>query len=233
VADVIGVSRQPKNELVVIRDASVLLAQADLLVVWLVLGGARWIQRVPWSLCGFAGVGLVFYMHNFREVRSAALFVFVLHALLTALFIAWLRFKRLRIVRIPKATQSIDLVRRRQFTVVDLFVAALAVAIGVSWMLRMQRPQLFLDDAGLSGMLFVVCAPLSLVTLLAVSDLRRDRWLELQIILSALLAIFLTDIVRSGLGKQLSVLYSVHWFVVAATLWIFQMCGYRLVRTTV
>jgi hypothetical protein len=229
IADVIGVnSKGSKDDLLAVRDAAVLLAQADLLVVWLALGGSRWLRRVPWSLCGLAGVGLVLYMHNFKRVMGFVLAAYVVHLAVTVAAVGLLRFRGLRIIRDAGGSVAAAGITR-QFTVADLFGAALAIAIAVSWVLRMERP-LLVDGDGLLE-LFVVSAPMCGLTLIAALGMRRERLLVMQIVLAALVAALLTAPAHD-LDKQLWLPYALHWLLVAATLWVFQMCGFRLVRTT-
>jgi hypothetical protein len=233
VADVIGVSSKtlgdPSHGASMARDSAVLLAQADLLVVWLVLGGSRWVRRLPWSLCGLAGVGLVIYARNLNEV--VVLGAYVAHALTTVGTVGFLRFRRMRITRHAENEATEETRRsRRQFTILDLFAAALAIAIAVSWVLRVQPQTSMFDDARVLATLAIGVAPLSAFALLAAIGMRRERWLAVQIVFSASVAIFLTNLVDHQIGKNVLILYSVHWFLVAATLWIFQMCGFRLVR---
>ncbi|MEX2141469.1 MAG: hypothetical protein WD894_19540 [Pirellulales bacterium] len=234
VADVVGVnSRSSKHDFAVVRDAAVLLAQADLIVIWLVLGSSRWIRRFPWSLCGLSGLGLVLYMHNFNDVMGVVLAAYVAHGLTTAAVVGFLRFRGKRIENLARNEPTEETERsRRQFTILDLFGAALAVAIAVSWVLRMEPPTAVRGDAGVFAMLAVVVAPLSAFTLTAAVGMQCQRWLVIQIIFAAFIAIFLTNTLGHEIGQQLCLSYSVHWFLVAATLWVFQMCGYRLVRTT-
>jgi hypothetical protein len=232
VADVIGVgSRSAEYDQSAMRDAAVLLAQADLLVLWLVLGSSRWIRRLPWSLCGLSGVGLVLYMHLFRQVMGVVLAAYAAHVLTTAATVGFVRFRGLRIMNVAIRETAEETQRsRQQFTILDLFGAALGVAIAVSWVLRMEPPTEARGDVRVLAMLAVAMAPLSVFTLMAAIGLRSQRGLVIQIICAALAAIFGTAVLQSEIPQQLCLLYSVHWFLAAATLWIFQMCGYRLAR---
>jgi hypothetical protein len=225
VADVIGVnSKSSKGDLVVVRDAAVLLAQADLIVVWLVLGGSSWIRRLPWSLCGLTGVGLVLYMHNFSRVMGFVLAAYAAHLTIAAATIGWLRFRGSRIIR--NAGNSITAAGLvGQFTIADLFGAALATAIAVSWMLRMEPPGA-IDGAGVLQML-LVSAPMVALTLVAVLGMTREHWLVVQMVIAALVAVLLA-MPPHVIEKQLGLPYTLHWLLVAFTLWVFQMCGYRL-----
>jgi hypothetical protein len=233
VADVIGVARE-KTDVAAIRNASVLFAQADLILVWLFLGATHWIRRIPWSLCGLCGAGLVFYMHNFEQVTSVAFFTYALQCVATAMALGCVRYFGLRIVRAQLTTEPVEeqALPARQFSILDLLGAALAVAIAVSWVLRMQPPTLQRGEIGGVGMLTMAAAPLSVFACLAAYGMRGERSLVVQMMMGAALAIFLRGSLGYGVFQQLSVLYGVHWFVAAATLWIFQMCGYRLVQTT-
>jgi hypothetical protein len=234
VADVVGVnSRCSKHDFAVVRDAAVLLAQADLLVVWLLLGSSRWIHRLPWATCGLCGLGLVLYMHNFNDVMGVVLATYVAHGLTTVATVGFLRFRGKRIESLAHNESTEETERsRRQFTILDLFGAALAVAIAVSWLLRMEPPTAARGDAGVLAMLTIVVAPLAVFTVMAAVGMQSQRWLVMQIVFAAFIAIFPTSSLRNEIGQQLCLLYSVHWFLVAATLWVCQMCGYRLVRTT-
>jgi hypothetical protein len=227
VADVIGVSsRSSDSDLSLLRSAAVLLAQADLLVVWLVLGTSLWVRRLPWSLCGFCGVGLVF--QTVFKGEFVALGGYLAHVASTAAVVGFLRWRGKRIGYTASPTVEIDLRSRHQFTILDLFGAALGTAIAVSWLLRMESPQSSPRDQGAIVMLTALLLPLAGLTLTAAIGMRRQRWLAAQIVLAALIAIFAPKDLTIDSPRGFCLLYAVHWFLVAATLWIFQRCGYRL-----
>jgi cytochrome bd-type quinol oxidase subunit 1 len=231
VADVIGVSSQASDEhLSVLRKASVLFAQADLIVVWLVLGTSLWVRRVPWSLCGLSGIGLVLYMHV-AQGESFVLGEYLTHLATTAAALGFLRWRGRRIGY--AANRPLEAIRRHQFAIMDLFGAVLATAIAVSWMLRMEPPQISEAIVGMVVSLTALLLPLSGCTLAAALAMGRQRWLVTQIVLAALIAIFVPKDVTQESTSWFCLLYSIHWFLVASTLWIFQMCGYRLVRSCV
>jgi hypothetical protein len=233
VADVVGVSAQSsEGDLSLLRNAAVLMAQADLIVVWLVLGTSIWIRRLPWSLCGLTGIGLVLYMHVVRG-EAVVLGAYVAHIISTAAVLCWLRWHGKRIGSLANHGQEAEGRSRHQFTILDLFGAALGTAIAVAWMLRMEPPQPPPAPFGAVVMLAGLLLPLSGCTLTAVIGLRRQRMLVSQIVLAALIAIFVPKDLTVESARGMCLLYAVHWFLIASTLWIYQMCGYRVARATV
>ena len=231
VADVIGASsRSSDGDLSLLRNAAVLIAQADLVVVWLVLGKSLWLRRLPWSLCGLTGIGLVLYMHVVRG-EAVVLGAYLAHIASTTVVLGFLRWRGKRIGRFATPSQETDGRSRYQFTILDLFGAALGTAIAVAWMLRMEPPQPPSAPFGAVVMLAALVLPLSGFTLSTVMGMRRQRTLVTQIVLAALIAIFVPKDLTVESARGICLLYAVHWFLIASTLWIFQMCGFRLART--
>jgi hypothetical protein len=79
-----------------------------------------------------------------------------------------------------------------------------------------------------------VSLPAATMTLASILGLRGTAALSMQMILAGM-ALLLGLALQSdtyGRWDGLFEVHAAHWFVIAATLWIFQMCGYRLVRST-
>jgi hypothetical protein len=222
-------SRSSDSDLSLLRNAAVLFAQADLIVVWLVLGTSLWVRRLPWSLCGLSGVGLVLYTAFKGE--AVVLGAFLAHIPSTAAVVGFLRWRGRRIGQATNPSDRANGRSRHQFTILDLFGAALGTAIAVSWLLRMEPPQSSPHDLRAIVRLTALLLPLAGLTLMAAIATDRQRWLVAQIVLSGSIAIFVPKHQAVDSPSAFCLLYAVHWFLLSSSLWVFRMCGDRLVRT--
>jgi hypothetical protein len=213
---------------------SLLLAQVNLLTLWLVVGCGPVIRRIAWTVCGWSGIAYV--LATAATLQSGAAFVFPMQLVVTAALVAMLRLSRRKITLLPSEQLRGDGNRYgdRQFSILELFSAALGVAIAAALLTRIDleavfRPPRFVADTILT--ILAVSLPAAAMTLVSILGLRGTAALSMQMILAGMALLL-------GLALQtdphwkwngLFDIHAAHWFVIAATLWIFGMCGYRLV----
>jgi hypothetical protein len=208
---------------------SMLLSQTSLLTVWLVIGYGPVVRRLGWALCGWSGIAYV--LTTAELVDGDASFIFALHILVLGAAAAVLRLFRGTVIR-----PDTDRCNALQFSILELFAAALAISIAAALWIR-------IDAAGTFGppgirhtaiVLLAVSLPGSVFTLISIIGLRGNTSLSMQMILAGMALLlclaFQTD--PHWTWEGLFEIHAAHWFVVAATLWIFAMCGYRLARAT-
>jgi hypothetical protein len=215
---------------------SLLLAQVNLLTLWLIAGHGPTIRRLAWTLCGWSGVAYV--LATAASLHSAAAFVFTMQPAVTAVIIGALRFSRRKVVWLPAEQSPGEAIRYRdgQFSILELFSAAFGIAIAAAFVTRIDLAETFLPPRLSNSVeaIVAVSLPSAAMTLVSILGLRGNASLSMQMILAgmALLLGLALQTYPRGEWDGLFELHAAHWFVVAATLWIFQMCGYRLVRTT-
>jgi hypothetical protein len=215
---------------------SLLLAQVNLLTLWLIVGHGPAIRRFAWTLCGWSGI--TFVLSTAESLQSADTFVFALQPAVTGAIVGGLSFSRRRIAWLPAEQSRVEAIRYRdwQFSILELFSTALGIAIAAAFVTRIDLAATFLPlrlSYSLQAIV-AVSAPAAAMTLVAILGLRGNASLSMQMILAgmALLLGLALQTYPRGRWDGLFEIHAAHWFVIAATLWIFQMCGYRLVRTT-
>jgi hypothetical protein len=165
-------------------------------------------------------------------------FILATQLAVTAALIAMLRFSRRRVVRIAanRVAPGESRYGDRQFSILELFSTALGVAIAAALLTRIDVTGTFRPPRWSDSIQAIISIPLpaAAMTLVSILGLRGNATLSMQMILAGTALLL-------GLALQTDPhwewdgvfeFHAAHWFVVAATLWIFQMCGYRLVSTT-
>jgi len=215
--------------------ATVGFAQASLIVVWLLLGSAHLVRRVPWSLCALSGLALAYYSGPPLAVDNFGVAYVLARVITVAVFVLPLRLLHYRLMQPPAVISSGDSRRSSQFSILDLLIAAFAVALAGAIVIRIQPPAWVFSNVEVIRALitsaFGKLWPFALITVIAIAGVRSHRWLSLQVIFSGSIAILPFSFVNEVYGEhRVWLSFSSHWFLVGGTLWIFQMCGYRLVR---
>jgi hypothetical protein len=214
---------------------SLLLAQVNLLALWLFVGYGPAIRRLAWTVCGWSGIAFV--LDTAASLQSAATIVFALQLAVSGAVLAILRFGWQMVIRrrADQVAMEAPLYRDRQFSLLELFSTALGIAIAAAMLTRIDLAAMFpvprLSDSILT--IVVVSSPAAAMTLVSILGLRGNAALSMQMILAGL-ALLLGLALQTDPHWEWDGLFEVHaahWFVIAATLWIFQMCGYRLMRT--
>jgi hypothetical protein len=215
---------------------SLLLAQVNLLTLWLVVGCGPAIRRVAWTVCGWSGIAYV--LATAESLQSAAAFVFAMQPLVTAAIVGGLRLSRRKIIWLPaeQPPGEVTAYRDGQFSILELFSTALGIAIAAALLTRIDLAATFLPPKFSGSILAIVAVlmPAAVMTLVSIVGLRGTAALSMQIILAGMALLLGLALQTDTYGRWdgLFEIHAAHWFVVAATLWIFGMCGYRLVRTT-
>jgi hypothetical protein len=208
---------------------SLLLAQASLLTVWLVIGYGPVIRRLGWAMCGWSGIAYVLATAEWTD--SVETCVFALQILVTGAAVAVLRLFRGAVTR-----PNTDGRKAHQFSILELFAAALAISIAAALWIRIDAAGTFepLDISDTATVLLAVSLPAAALTLISSIGLRGNSSLGVQMVAAgaALLLSLALQTNRHWEWDGMFEIHASHWFTVAATLWVFQMCGYRLVRTT-
>jgi hypothetical protein len=182
-------------------------------------------------------LAIAFFSGGSHAADNLGLVHVLVQATIAALFILPLRVLRYR-MRYPDPTISNGDVRRSsQFSIADLLAAAFAVSVAGAIVIRIPPPEWVFTSIEVIKTLvseaFVKFWPMASITVLAVCGMRSHRWLGAQVLLSGLIALLPSSAFRDPYGEPLAWMsFSWHWFLVAGTLWIFQMCGWRLVLTT-
>jgi hypothetical protein len=215
---------------------SLLLAQVNLLTLWLVVGHGPAIRRLAWTVCGWSGVAYV--LASAASLQSATPFVFAMQPAVTGAIIGGWRVSGRKVNWLPAEPSPGEVVRFRdwQFSILELFSTALGIAIAAAFVTRIDLAATFLPPRLSDSIqaLVAVATPAAAMTLVSIIGLRGRSSLSMQMILAgmALLLGLALQTYPRGEWDGLFEIHAAHWFVIAATLWIFQMCGYRLVRTT-
>jgi hypothetical protein len=208
---------------------SILLAQASLLTVWLVVGYGPVIRRLGWALCGWSGIAYVLATAEWTD--SFETFVFTLQIVVTGAAVAVLRLFLGTVTRPNSEGRN-----AHQFSILELFATALAISIAAALWIRIDAAGTFgpLGVSDTAKVLLAVSLPAAALTLISIIGLRSNSTLGVQLVAAgtALLLSLSLQTNRHWEWDGLFEIHASHWFVVAATLWIFGVCGYRLARTT-
>jgi len=216
--------------------SSLLLAQVNLLTLWLIVGCGPAIRRIAWTVCGWSGIAFV--LATGATLQSDALFAYAVQVPVTAALVATLRISRRKVISVADEPAHSDepRYRDRQFSILDLFSAALAFAIAAALLTRIDLVATFPPPrpAELIQTMLAVTLPAATMTLVSILGLRGNAALKMQMILASMALLLGMGLKTDPRGEWdgLFEILAAHWLVIAATLWIFAMCGYRHVRPT-
>jgi hypothetical protein len=215
--------------------SSLLLAQVNLLTLWLIVGCGPAIRRIAWTVCGWSGIA--FALATGATLQSDALFAYAVQVPVMASLVATLWFRGRKVIWLAAEPARCDepRYRDRQFSILDLFSAALAIAIAAALLTRIDLVATFPPPrlAEFIQTTLAVSLPAAAMTLVSILGLRGDAVLNMQMVLASMALLLGMGLKTDQRGEWdgLFEIHAAHWLVVAATLWIFGMCGYRLAGT--
>jgi hypothetical protein len=213
---------------------SLLLAQANLLTLWLFVGYGPVIRRIAWTVCGWSGFAFILAT---AASKIDLAFVFPSQLVVTAALVAMLRLSRRKIIWLATEPALCDEPRYRdsQFSILELFSAALGIGIAAALVTRIDLAATFRHPplADSIQTFVAVSLPAAAMTLISILGLRGTAALSVQAILAGMALLLGLALQTDSHWEWDGVFefHAAHWFVASATLWIYGMCGYRLVRT--
>jgi hypothetical protein len=209
-----------------------LLAQANLLTLWLLLGSSPWPRRIAWALCGWSGIAFV--LSSGERFGSVDAFPIAVQPAVTGIVLLYWRLRGFRLVGSRPFGQSGEPGReaRGQFSIMELFGAALGVAIAAGLWIRIDDLSPFRLHSRQHEyfLLLILSLPMALFTLAAARGMRASGGLLPQVILAGVILLLAICFPLSLQWRfsELFLVHSAHWFTVAATLAVFERCGCRL-----